>query len=162
MKVNLVSPVVALAACLVLVPSVRAQPAATAGAATAGAATGAAAPAHAELRTVYHVSDAASIRDALANATNQLAVAPTSKIVVIANSRGVTALRRADGNRPEAFEEAIRNLESRGVRFVACELSMKKNNMDQALLMPGVETTASGVVELSRLMAQEGYAYIKP
>jgi uncharacterized protein len=56
----------------------------------------------------------------------------------------------------------VGTLQARGVKFVACSMSMKKNNITESALLPGVSTVASGVVELTRLQAVERHAYIKP
>ena len=48
-----------------------------------------------------------------------------------------------------------------GVRFVACQNTMRQRTLGQADLLPGVGTVPSGAYEIVRRQ-QEGYSYFKP
>jgi intracellular sulfur oxidation DsrE/DsrF family protein len=115
-----------------------------------------------EVQVVYHVSETASMRDALNNITNQLATNPATRITLLANSRGVFGLVGGERDRQGEYASTISELQAKGVKFVACRTSMKKNNIAESALLPNVSTVPAGVVELTRLQAQEHYAYIKP
>lgn len=149
-----------------LTHSLRAVTAAVlvAGAVSIAVAKTAAAPAESATvpRVVYHVSEEASMRGALNNITNQLASNPNVSITLLANARGVYGLVKGERDRRGLYVDTISGLQAKGVKFVACRTSMRKNNIAQSSLLPGVSTVASGVVELTRLQTQERYAYIKP
>lgn len=121
-----------------------------------------AAQAEAETHVVYHISEVASMRDALNNISNQLNFGPPAQITLLANSRGVFALAKGEGDRRGKYAETVAELQARGVKFVACGYSMGKNNLVGDSMIEGVTTVESGVVELARLQTQEHYGYIKP
>ncbi|MGJ7510355.1 DsrE family protein [Variovorax sp. GT1P44] len=114
------------------------------------------------LRVVYHVNDVGSLRGALNNINNQLSATPDASISLVANGRGIFSLVKGERDRQGDFGSAIAALQAKGVRFVACEISMKKNNIAASTLAANVSTVPSGVVELTRLQGAEHYAYIKP
>jgi uncharacterized protein len=116
----------------------------------------------AETRVVYHITEAASMRDTLNNVTNHLNVNPGARITVLANARGVFSLVNGERDRQGDYAATIGGLQAKGVKFVACSMSMSKNNVDPSSLLPNVTTVPAGVVELTRLQALEQYAYIKP
>ena len=59
-----------------------------------------------------------------------------------------------------SVESGIAELEARGVRFVACNNSMKRMKLTISDLVPGVVVVPSGIAEV--VMKQEaGWAYIK-
>jgi intracellular sulfur oxidation DsrE/DsrF family protein len=60
-----------------------------------------------------------------------------------------------------AQEEKLRALAQGGVRFVACENSMKRMKVTRDALFPFVGTVDSGVAELVRKQ-QAGWSYLKP
>jgi uncharacterized protein len=116
----------------------------------------------ADTRVVYHITEAASMRDALNNVTNQMNTTPNARITVLANARGVFSLVNGERDRQGDYAGAISSLQAKGVKFVACSMSMSKNNVDPSSLLPNVTTVPAGVVELTRLQTLEQYAYIKP
>lgn len=111
---------------------------------------------------VYHITEAASMRDALNNISNHIAVAPATRITLLANARGVFALVGGERDRQGDYAATIGQLQAKGVKFVACSTSMRKNNVAEASLLANVTTVPAGVVELTRLQVQEHYGYIKP
>jgi intracellular sulfur oxidation DsrE/DsrF family protein len=141
---------------------IAAAPATIAQANTAEPATAAASTAPAGLRVVYHVDDVGSLRQALNNIKNQLTATPGASISVVANGRGIYSLVKGERDRQGDFGTAIAGLQAKGVRFVACGMSMQKNNIAESSLITNVSTVPSGVVELTRLQGIERYAYIKP
>jgi len=127
---------------------------------TPAAATASAAPA--DVAVVYHVSEVASMRDALNNITNHINTNPGAHITLLANARAVYGLVKNERDRQGEYGSTISELQGRGVKFVACRMSMSKNNITESSLLPNVSTVASGVVELTRLQTVERQAYIKP
>jgi len=58
-------------------------------------------------------------------------------------------------------EKKIFDLAKKGVRFLVCNNSLLKSNIDPAELLPVIEVVPAGIVELVRLQ-HEGFAYVKP
>jgi intracellular sulfur oxidation DsrE/DsrF family protein len=114
------------------------------------------APAAFEDKAVYHVDDPAAMRLALGNIGNHLVASPGAKISLVANGRGITTLVAGE------YSKQIAELQAKGVRFVACNNSMKGFDIDASKLVPGAVIVPAGVAELSRLQVAEHYAYIKP
>ena len=127
-------------------------------AAGAGAATGA------PIKVVYHMNEGVErAPQAIRNIRNHLNADPTAKIVVVAHAAGINFLIRdakdANGN---PFEVAVQDLASKGVEFRVCEFTLKSRNIDKKQMIDEVKYVPSGVAEVGRLQAQEGYAYLKP
>ncbi|MBV8634893.1 MAG: DsrE family protein [Burkholderiaceae bacterium] len=114
------------------------------------------APAAFEDKVVYHVDDPAAMRLALGNIGNHLVASPGAKISLVANGKGITTLVAGEYSKP------IAELQAKGVRFVACNNSMKGFDIEPSKLVPGAVIVPAGVAELSRLQVVEHYAYIKP
>lgn len=158
----------------------------TALAATAGAASRAAAAGprdldfrtvkkDAELACVYHCDfgDPARIGLMLANIGNHLAIYDHDpkrlRIVVVANAAGVKPLLTDLGGTPwemapvppDLFQR-YQELGKHGVETLVCRFTLKRNNIDDALVRPDgfVKLVASGVATVAALQAQ-GFAYVK-
>ena len=99
----------------------------------------------------------------LRNIKNHLDVDPATKIVVVAHAQGVQFLldgaTNATGN---PFNIPVEELAARGVEFRVCEITLKSNKIDPKKLLPQTTLVPSGVVEIGRLQAREGFAYLKP
>ena len=99
----------------------------------------------------------------LRNIKNHLDVDPSAKIVVVAHAQGVNFLldgaTNATGN---PFNIPVEELADRGVEFRVCEITLKSNKIDPKKLLPQTKLVPSGVVEIGRLQAKEGFAYLKP
>lgn len=118
----------------------------------------------APIKVVYHFD--AGLEQAskgLRNVRNHLDVDPAVKIVVVAHAQGVQFLLdgavNATGN---PYNIQVEDLASRGVEFRVCEITLKSNKIDPKKLLPETKIVPSGVVEISRLQAREGFAYLKP
>lgn len=109
-----------------------------------------------EDKAVYHVDDPDAAPLALGNIANHLTVSPQAKITLVANGKGIHMLVAGD------YSTSIANLQAKGVRFVACNNSMRGAHISASQLVPGAVIVPSGAAELSRLQNQEHYAYIKP
>jgi len=55
----------------------------------------------------------------------------------------------------------METLMKQGVRFVACENTMKKKAIEKDALVTGVTTVPPGAIEVLRKQ-QEGYGYFRP
>jgi intracellular sulfur oxidation DsrE/DsrF family protein len=75
---------------------------------------------------------------------------------VIAHGKGIGLLRKTN----TALAARIASLAESGVRFAACENTMKRLALTRDDLLPSVGTVDSGVAEIIRLQGG-GWAYLK-
>ena len=116
------------------------------------------------IKVVYHMNEGVErAPQAIRNIRNHLNADPKAKIVVVSHAAGINFLMRdakdANGN---PFEVAVQDLVSKGVEFRVCEYTLTSRNIDKKQMIDEVKYVASGVAEVARLQAQEGYAYLKP
>lgn len=116
------------------------------------------------IKVVYHMNEGVErAPQAIRNIRNHLNADPKAKIVVVSHAAGINFLLRdakdANGN---PFEVAVQDLVSKGVEFRVCEYTLTSRNIDKKQLIDEVKYVPSGVAEVARLQAQEGYAYLKP
>jgi hypothetical protein len=124
-----------------------------------------AAPGHAAdpIKVVYHLPDDRAATLAMNNIENHLTAAPDTKIVLVALSTGVRAFvfgAQDAGGRP--YAEWVDRLTAKGVEFRICRNSMNALKLKDADLLDKLAIVPSGVAEIARLQATEGYAYIRP
>ena len=116
------------------------------------------------VKVVYHMNEGLDrAPQALRNARNHLSVDPKAKIVFVMHAAGINFLMR-DAKDPNGnpYEVTVQDLASQGVEFRVCEITLKQRNIDRKQLIDEVKYVPSGVAEVSRLQAQEGYVYLKP
>lgn len=116
------------------------------------------------IKVVYHFdSGFEQSTKGLRNVKNHLDVEPKTKIVVVAHAQGVNFLLdgavNATGN---PYNIPVEELAARGVEFRVCEITLKSNKIDPKKLLPQTRLVPSGVVEIGRLQAKEGFVYLKP
>ena len=116
------------------------------------------------VKVVYHMNEGVDhAPQMLRNIRNHLNADPKVKIVVVAHAAGVDFLLRdvkdANGN---PFEVTVQDLVSRGVEFRACEYTLRSRNIDPRKVIEEAKLVPSGVAEVARLQAQEGFVYLKP
>jgi len=124
-----------------------------------------AAAADKETRVVYHVGDAAEqATRTLLFVNNHLSADPNVKIVVVAQSAGIDfLLKKAVDKNGVEYEPAIKELVKSGrVEFRICNVSLMSRHVPADGRIPEATVVDSGVREIARLQAQEGYAYIRP
>lgn len=130
----------------------------------ASAALGAAAAPGDPIKVVYHMNQGAEhAPQALRNIRNHLSVDSKARIVMVSHAAGIDFLMRdaADKN-GNPFEVTVQDLVMKGVEFRVCEITLKSRNIDRKQLIDDVTYVPSGVAEVSRLQAQEGFVYLKP
>jgi intracellular sulfur oxidation DsrE/DsrF family protein len=112
------------------------------------------------LRVVVHVNFAEVERQAggLKNIANILKQDPEARVTAVCHGDGITVLVADRTEHAEPVERLI----GQGVRFVACENTMRERSIPREGLLPGVGTVPSGAVEVIRKQQFEGYAYFKP
>ena len=115
------------------------------------------------IKTVYHLPDDRLATLAMNNVNNHLAADPGARIVVVALSTGVRAFTfgaQDAGGRP--YAEWVDQLAAKGVEFRICQNSMNALKVTKKDLIDKVQVVPSGVAEIARLQAREGYVYIRP
>lgn len=114
-------------------------------------------------KVVYHVNDASNATAALKNIRNHLDASPQASIVLVAHGAGIDfLLDGAIDKEGTPYDVAVRALVKRGVGFRVCNNTLQGRQIDPGRVLPEAVIVPSGVAELSRLQAQEGYVYIKP
>ncbi|MDT3705220.1 MAG: DsrE family protein [Thiobacillus sp.] len=123
----------------------------------------AAAPAAAEEKVVYHINDASVARVALRNIQNHITASPDAKIVVVTHGKGIDfLLNDAKDEKGEPYLTQVAGLKEKGVDFRVCRNTLKGRNLDDSAVMMDATVVPSGVAEIGRLQAKEGFVYLKP
>ncbi|MFS8976588.1 DsrE family protein [Cupriavidus necator] len=116
------------------------------------------------IKVVYQLSEGIdqAVR-AMGNLRNHLNGAPGTKIVVVAFGYGVDFLvEGAKDARGNTFDGPVGALASAGVEFRVCRNTLTARKIAESSLLMEAKVVQAGVVEIARLQAEEGYAYIKP
>lgn len=122
-----------------------------------------AASATAEEKVVYHVNDSDNASAALRNIGNHLDASPEAKIVVVTHSKGIDfLLNDAKDKNGNPYELIVQRLKGKGVDFRVCNNTLVSRKMDVSTVIPEASIVPSGVAEIGRLQAKEGYVYLKP
>lgn len=122
----------------------------------------AAAPAAAEEKVVYHINDASVARMAMNNVNNHLTASPNAKIVVVTHGKGIDFLLNDAKDDKGAFAPVVAGLKEKGVDFRVCRNTLKSRNLTDDAVIMEARVVPSGVAEIGKLQAQEGYVYLKP
>lgn len=112
------------------------------------------------LKAVIHVNfaDAERQKHGLKNVANILKeVKGAAEVVVVCHGGGISLVVKDQS--PHAAD--VERLSKEGVKFLACENTMREKSIPKENLLPGVVTVPSGAVEVLRKQ-QEGYGYFKP
>jgi intracellular sulfur oxidation DsrE/DsrF family protein len=116
------------------------------------------------VKVVYQLSEGMdqAVR-AMGNLRNHLNGAPDTRIVVVALGYGVDFLvEGAKDARGNTFDGPVGALASAGVEFRVCRNTLTARKIPESSLLMEAKAVPAGVVEIARLQAEEGYAYIKP
>ncbi|TCS37863.1 hypothetical protein EDC30_103155 [Paucimonas lemoignei] len=130
----------------------------------AGLLTAAPAQAAEQVRVVYHLLEGNNqATRALGNIRNHLRAAPDDKIVVVAHGEGVRfLLQDARDREGKPFDEAVAALARQGVEFRVCRNTLMAHQIPEDKLLPQASLVPSGVAEIARLQAREGFVYLRP
>jgi intracellular sulfur oxidation DsrE/DsrF family protein len=112
------------------------------------------------LRAVVHVNfgDIERQKHGLKNVTNVLkAEGGKADVVVVCHGPGIALVVKDKS--PAAGE--IERLLKEGVKFEACENTLKDKGIPKESLIPGVTTVQSGAAEVVRRQ-QDGFGYFRP
>jgi hypothetical protein len=116
------------------------------------------------VKVVYHFVDGIDQASrGLANIRNHLRAEPDTKIVAVANGDGIRfLLAGAKERNGRPFDAAVADLAARGVEFRVCNNTLSAHNIPASEVLPQAKIVPSGVVEVARLQAREGYVYLRP
>ena len=117
----------------------------------------------AEVKAVYHINDSAVAGVAMNNIKNHLGADAGAKIIVVTHGKGIDFLldgaADAKGN---PFNINVEELQAKGVEFRVCNNTLVSRKIDPKTVLPGAKIVPSGVAELAKVQAKEGYVYVKP
>ncbi|XLZ70834.1 DsrE family protein [Massilia sp. SR12] len=114
-------------------------------------------------KVVYHFSDSSNAMGGLRNIRNHLNASPKAQIVVVALGGGVDfLLDGAKDKNGNPYDIVVQELAARNVQFRVCNNTLTGLGISKDKVLPEASIVPSGVAEIGRLQALEGYAYIKP
>jgi intracellular sulfur oxidation DsrE/DsrF family protein len=112
---------------------------------------------------VYQIGSADVTAIALQNIAFHLAAAPTAHIVVVTHNDGVDFLLKGASDRSGTpFEPRVAALAAKGVEFRVCNNTLNVRRIPASRVISVAALVPSGIAEVGRLEAKEGYSYIKP
>lgn len=116
------------------------------------------------VKVVYHVNTGIeSANAALSNIRNHLNAEPGTKIVVVTHGPGIDFLvSDAKDSHGRVFSGTVGELANRGVEFRVCNNTLETRGLEPSALLLEAQVVPSGVAEVARLQAREGFVYIKP
>jgi hypothetical protein len=116
------------------------------------------------IKTVYHMSEGIpQASRAMANIRNHLAADPKAKIVVVTHGLGIDFLLQGATNQMEQpFAGAIADLANQGVEFRVCNNTLTSRKIDPNRVAMEAKIVPSGVAEVAKLQAREGFVYLRP
>ena len=82
---------------------------------------------------------------------------PDANIEVVVYSQGLDLVLKDKSTQAAAVEQLIND---KKVSFKVCAMTMKRNNIDESQLLPGVEIVPDGIYEIISKQ-REGWGYIK-
>lgn len=116
------------------------------------------------IKTVYHMSEGIpQASRAINNIRNHLAADPKAKIVVVTHGLGIDFLLEGAVNQMEQpFAGAVGELAGKGVEFRVCNNTLVARKIDASKVAMEAKIVPSGVAEVARLQAREGFVYLRP
>lgn len=117
-----------------------------------------------QIKVVYHLVDGvAQSTRAIGNIRNHLAADPSAKIVVVAHGQGIDFLLDGANNAAgQPFSGSVSDLAAKGVEFRVCNNTLVTRQISADKVLLEAKIVPSGVAEVARLQAKEGYVYLKP
>ena len=128
-----------------------------------GCATTTTQPAKMQEKVVYHFNDSSTATAGMNNIKNHLSASPDAKIVVVTHGKGIDFLLDGaadkDGN---PYNIKVEELAAKGVDFRVCNNTLVSRKIDPKTVVPQGKIVPSGVAEIGKLQAKEGFVYLKP
>ena len=118
----------------------------------------------AQIKVVYHLSEGIpQASRAIGNIRNHLAADPTAKIVVVTHGLGIDFMIDGATNQlDQPFAGSISDLANKGVEFRVCNNTLVSRKISPEKLVMEAKVVPSGVAEVARLQAKEGFVYLHP
>ena len=118
----------------------------------------------AQIKVVYHLSEGVpQASRAIGNIRNHLAADPEAKIVVVTHGLGIDFLIDGATNQlDQAFAGSISDLANKGVEFRVCNNTLVSRKIASDKIVMEAKIVPSGVAEVARLQAKEGFVYLRP
>ena len=116
------------------------------------------------VKVVYHVNTGIETTAAiLNNVRNHLNADSTAQITVVTHGPGIDfLLEGAKDSKGREFSGVVGDLASKGVQFRVCNNTLEVRKIDASKVLMEAKIVPSGVAEVARLQAKEGYVYLKP
>lgn len=118
----------------------------------------------AQIKVVYHLSDGIQQASrAVGNIRNHLNADPSAKIVVVAHGAGIDfLLDGAKNTQDQPFAGSVSDLANKGVEFRVCNNTLTARKIPVEKVVMEAKVVPSGVAEVARLQAKEGFVYLRP
>ena len=118
----------------------------------------------AQIKVVYHLSEGIpQASRAIGNIRNHLAADPTARIVVVTHGAGIDfLLDGAVNTQKQPVAGSISDLANKGVEFRVCNNTLVSRNISPDKVAMEAKIVPSGVAEVARLQAKEGFVYLHP
>lgn len=117
----------------------------------------------AEEKVVYHINDSENAMVALRNVQNHLNASKGVHIVVVTHGKGIDfLLAGAQDKGGNPYEPVVQGLKDKGVDFRVCNNTLVSRKLEASAVIAEATIVPSGVAEIGRLQAKEGYVYLKP
>jgi len=118
----------------------------------------------AQIKVVYHLNEGIpQASRALPNIRNHLAADPTAKIVVVTHGPGIDFLLDGAVNlKEQPYSGDIADLVARGVEFRVCNNTLQSRKISRDKVVMEAQIVPSGVAEVARLQAKDGFVYLRP
>lgn len=117
-----------------------------------------------QVKVVYHLSEGfAQASRSMANIRNHLSADPAVKIVVVTHGPGIDFLLDGAVNpKGQPYSGDVADLAGRGVEFRVCNNTLATRGISKDKVAMEAQIVPSGVAEVARLQAKEGFVYIHP
>ena len=116
------------------------------------------------VKVVYHLNEGNDqATNALRNIRNHLSADPTAKIVVVTHAAGINfLLDGAVDKNGGAYSAIVDDMTAKGVDFRVCNFTLLSRNIDKSKVITAASIVPSGVAEVAKLQAKEGFVYLGP
>lgn len=113
-------------------------------------------------KVLYHINDSAVARIAMRNIENHLSASEDVKIVVVTHGKGIDFLLNDAKDDKGAYAPQVAGLKGKGVEFRVCRNTLKGRKLEDNAVIMEAQVVPSGVAEIGKLQAREGFVYLKP
>lgn len=116
------------------------------------------------VKIVYHINEGLDqASNGLRNIRNHLSADPTAKIVVVTHAGGINfLLDGAKDKNGNPYNAIVEDLTAKGVEFRVCNFTLTSRSIDPKTVIAEARIVPSGVAEVGKLQAREGFVYLKP